>query len=294
MGPKDDLDGEAIECDIDGVALADEELNGETFTLLDSSELVRLIEASKRFPDDCLGGKGLDGNSAGFVGSMVLREPTGRAGEDDVIGEVVPEIEEKLEEEEAIGGIKTPSPPRDTKDKELPSDSEAGGASDLERQESGDKEEKDESPKEEEKAAEPELAPALAPPRAPMLDEAAVKKRQEDRRLRNIEIQVEELRQTLEEQGVDREAIGDICKAKRERLLQKGDGEEDSDDDGLAAASSKRKKRIDTDQENEKRKRKKGVGGDKEREEKEKNVGTKAKDKDKDTSKEDNKETTKD
>merc|ERR1711948_207364 len=104
----------------------------------------------------------------------------------------------------------------------------------------GDKDEKDESPKDEEKAPEPEPAPALAPapPRAPMLDEAAVKKRQEDRRLRNIEIQVEELRQTLEEQGVDREAIGDICKAKRERLIQKGDGEEDSDDDGLAAASS--------------------------------------------------------
>merc|ERR1712217_827108 len=138
-------------------------------------------------------------------------------------------------------------------------------------------EENDESPKKEEKAPEPEPAPAPAPPRAPILDEAAVKKRQEDRRLRNIEIQVEELRQTLEEQGVDREAIGGICKAKRERLLQKGDGEEDSDDDGLAAASSKKKKRIDTDQENEKRKRKKGVGGDKEREEKEKNVGGKEK-----------------
>merc|ERR1711920_742037 len=115
------------------------------------------------------------------------------------------------------------------KEKDGQSESEAGGLSDVERQESGDKEEKEESPKEEEKAPEPEPAPAPAPapapPRAPMLDEAAVKKRQEDRRLRNIEIQVEELRQTLEEQGVDREAIGDICKAKRERLIQKGDGE---------------------------------------------------------------------
>merc|ERR1712113_236637 len=218
---------------------------------------------------------------------MLLREPTGTSVEDDVVGEVVPEIDEKLDDE-AIGGVKTPSPARETKERDAQSDSEAGGHSDVERQESGDKEEKVESPKEEEKAPEPlpSPPPAPAPPRVPLLDEAAVKKLQHDRRLRNIDIQVEELRQTLEEQGVDREAIGDICKAKRERLLQKGDGEEDSDDDGLAAASSKRKKRIDTDQETEKRKRKKGVGGDKEREEKEKNVGSKDKEMPKDVSKE--------
>merc|ERR1712176_683115 len=42
--PKDDLDGETIECDIDGEALGDDDINGESLAGLDTAELVRLIE----------------------------------------------------------------------------------------------------------------------------------------------------------------------------------------------------------------------------------------------------------
>merc|ERR1712194_190117 len=103
---------------------------------------------------------------------------------DDIAGEVAPEMDEKLDDD-TDGGIRTPSPPRETKDKDARSESEAGGLSDLERQESGDRSEKVESPKEDDKAPEPEPAPAPAPapPRVPLLDEAAVKKLQHDRRL---------------------------------------------------------------------------------------------------------------
>merc|ERR1712203_1322198 len=73
------------------------------------------------------------------------------------------------------------------------------------------------------------------PPPAPKLDEAAIKKRQDDRRRRNIEVEVEELRASLEEQCYDREAIVEICKAKREKLLrklEKPNAAQDSDDEG--------------------------------------------------------------
>merc|ERR1712187_23648 len=63
-----------------------------------------------------------------------------------------------------------------------------------------------------------------------------------DRRRRNIEVEVEELRASLEEQCYDREAIVEICRAKREKLLRKLDkpnATQDSDDEAGDAMSSK-------------------------------------------------------
>jgi len=193
----DDLDGEAMACDMDGFPLDDAELDGEPLDLSDMGDLLRAVEASRLPLENCLGGNSGDSGLGTLGGTLLSHQPPPGSGDsaasDEVVGYVFSGGEPTAE-----GAPAPPQPP----DQRPPDDAE--DMLDIERPEDPFSLEVNDNDGEAE-------APHLA-------DGAG--SRIEHKVLRNIELEVMELRASLETQGLHRDAIEDICDEKRQRLIE--------------------------------------------------------------------------
>jgi len=204
----DDIDGEAISCDMDGFPLEEAELDGKRLELGDLSALLRIVEATRQPPDGNLGGgfrDDVNGSSAG-LGSSPLAA-TGLPQEPDALGAV------SHASDEVVGVVlsaETDCPAENTLERPASPPAESATVDtedmlDIERPE-------DPSVLEPDAAAGEDAATGSGAEEAaaPKIDHGV---------LRNIELEVMELRASLETQGLHRDAIDDICDEKRQRLI---------------------------------------------------------------------------
>jgi len=209
----DDLDGEAIECDLDGFPLDETELDGEPLDVSDMGDLLRAIEASRQPLDNCLGGLsgGVDGSNGGLgsvaLGGALLSQSSPASGEllssasDEVVGVV------------CSGTVETTGSPTE------PSASTVEGASAPPQQ--AEQRPQDEDTLDIERPEDPAALEVSAD------DDVETRclvggagSRIDHEVLRSIELEVMELRASLETQGLHRDAIDDICGEKRQRLIE--------------------------------------------------------------------------
>lgn len=251
----DDLDGEAIDCAIDGFPFDETELDGEPLDVSDMGDLLRAVEACRQPLENCLGGLlGMNGSNNGLSTSLAgvllsqatSYEPT--SASDEVVGVVSGSEEaggQAAEPEDAPPPRRSPDDAEDMLDIERPEDPNALEVSADE----GD---------------------AEAPPPS---DGAAG--RIEHKVLRNIELEVMELRASLETQGLHRDAIEDICDEKRQRLIEEHEATlaspmrrdsdaEENDGDEAQAESQKEPDKLDKLKEKRRREEEKASQKDKE------------------------------
>jgi len=298
----DDLDGEAIECDIDGFPLDETELDGEPLDVSDMGDLLRVVEACRRPLEGCLGGSlggGINGSGgASLTGTLLsqMPQPLAHTGapstaSDEVVGVVYSGATEVA--------AQTLAPVQDSKAEPAPApapgaEEPARSAVEEERQREDAEDmldiERPEDPVTLEVTADDEGAGAEAEA-LPLTEDAG--SRIEHTVLRNIELEVMELRASLETQGLHRDAIEDICDEKRQRLIEEHEAtlaspmRKDSDAEDLqdalagspaeAAEPEEKERERARESEREKEKEKK-----KQDEEKAKEVEDRSKEKDRD------------
>lgn len=192
----DDLDGEAVECDIDGFPLDETELDGEPMTF--DVDLMTIIEWARFTPDSAdgryLGDGPVGGLRAGVggafsvLGEAPLLQEQKAATPDEVVGVVLPSAETPVGGQ-SVAQDADPAPAEGKAPAE--DDDESDEVVDVQR------------PAQEAPPA-AEGAPGLGVDRCSM---------------RNIELEVMELRASLATQGLHRDAIDDICSEKREQMI---------------------------------------------------------------------------
>lgn len=205
----EDIDGEIIECDIDGFPLEDGDLDGQPMSTSDPGAILRLLEATRLMSDSCLGGDfGGGRHLAGPFSDLLamLEQPQRAPSPEPVVKEspfAMAGAAKRLRpvEDDDVDG--QPIPPLDPPAEKIPASTD-DGLLDIERPEDPAKLAIDADPV--------ETAGSSAEP------EAAASKMDRDV-LRGIELEVMELRASLETQGLHRDAIQDICDEKRQRLI---------------------------------------------------------------------------
>jgi len=200
----DDIDGEAIDCDIDGVPLDDGDLDGESIDIEDPGDFLRFAEASQAIPETFLGGY------LGIVSSRTngrtrsrrdLASPvTGSLGAASPSASLPAAVSSTADVDGSPISSSTKRP------KEVHADVE--DVLDIERPEDPAKLERFS-----------EVAGESIFPDTEALQPETATSKMEHAVLRNIELEVMELRASLETQGLHRDAIEDICDEKRQRLI---------------------------------------------------------------------------
>lgn len=222
----DDLDGEAIECEIDGFALDEAELDGEPLSFADASELRAIMEIARLTPDAGPGGFlgdgpcGVNGSAAhrsgeaaygGILnGGIPLQQTDEALGSDEVVAVVLSStgaqaasstMASPAASQEAVPGLRPVSG-----DPASANHADAG---------SEDSDEVLEIDTPQERPASNPMASGEAAGEAPKTDSKI-----DSSSLRHIELEVMEMRASLETQGLHRDAIEDICEEKRQRLTE--------------------------------------------------------------------------
>jgi len=189
----ENLDGEVIECDIDGFQLEESLLDGEYVDLSDLGVLMEYIDLVRmNDPVDNLGGCVLEDASA--IGGGPSPSP----------------------EREFMAGLGVPARPP------APSPSSGGEPTPPGPNSSPSQDEEDQMAIEKllEDPSALEIPTKDSTPETLPVDADRGKKEMDKATLRDIDLEVDELRASLEIQGLFRDAIKDICDEKRQRLIE--------------------------------------------------------------------------